>query len=123
MELIWKQRKRIWCGLPWTFTVYSFNDERIFIESGILTQVQDEVRMYRVRDITLRRSLIQRIFKMGTIHLDTSDKSMGSFDIINIKDVFEVKETLSQLVEEQRKKNRVSTREFIVDDGDDDFCG
>ena len=23
--MLWKERKRIWCGLPWTFTVYSFD--------------------------------------------------------------------------------------------------
>ena len=32
-EILFRQRKRNWCGLPWSFTVYSFDDERIFISS------------------------------------------------------------------------------------------
>ena len=26
MDLLWKERKRIWCGLPLTFTVYSYDN-------------------------------------------------------------------------------------------------
>jgi uncharacterized membrane protein YdbT with pleckstrin-like domain len=122
MELLWKDRKRIWCGLPWTFTIYSYDEERLFIESGFLNQRQDEIRLYRILDLTLTRSLVQRIFGMGTIHINSSDKSLGSFDIKNIKNVKEVKEQLSQLVEAQRDKKRVSTRELVTsaDISDDD---
>jgi uncharacterized membrane protein YdbT with pleckstrin-like domain len=122
MELLWKDRKRIWCGLPWTFTIYSYDEERLFIESGFLNQRQDEIRLYRIMDLTLTRSLVQRIFGMGTIHINSSDKSLGSFDIKNIKNVKEVKEQLSQLVEAQRDKKRVSTREIVnsADISDDD---
>ena len=74
---MWRQRKRIWCGLPWTFTVYSFDEERILVDSGVFTKRQDEIRLYRVLDLSVSRTLIQRIFGMGTIHLKTSDKTMA----------------------------------------------
>ncbi len=123
MSTIWRERKRLWCGLPWTFTVYSFDEERFFIESGFLNKKEEEVRLYRVLDLSVSRNFLQRIFGLGTIHLRTSDKSLGDFDIVNIKNVKDVKEKLSQLVEEQRDKKRVSTREFMggmdVDDTDD----
>ncbi|MCR5641178.1 MAG: PH domain-containing protein [Lachnospiraceae bacterium] len=117
---MWKARKRIWCGLPWTFTVYSFDDSRIFIDSGVLNKRQDEVRLYRVLDLSVTRSLIQRIFGMGTIHVSSSDKNMKDFDLINIKHVIDVKEDLSQRVEKQRDAKRVSTREFLDYDDDND---
>ena len=44
MDLLWKERKRIWCGLPLTFTVYSYDNERFYVKSGFLNQRQDEVR-------------------------------------------------------------------------------
>ena len=69
-ELVFKQRKRNWCGLPWSFTIYSFDEERLFIERGVFTKREDEVRLYRILDISLQRSFIQRIFKMGTITVD-----------------------------------------------------
>jgi len=119
--MLWRARKRIWCGLPWTFTVYSFDGERIFVDSGILNKKQDEIRMYRVLDISMTRSFIQRIFGMGTIHLKTSDKTMGDFSMINLKHVRDVKEQLSNLVEENREKKRVVSREFMSGNETDDF--
>ena len=118
---MWRQRKRIWCGLPWTFTVYSFDEERILVDSGVFTKRQDEIRLYRVLDLSVSRTLIQRIFGMGTIHLKTSDKTMGDFDMINIKKVMDVKTQLSDLVEANREKKRVVSREFMTGSSADGF--
>ncbi len=119
--MIWRERKRIWCGLPWTFTVYSFDEERIFLDTGFFTKRQDEIRMYRVLDISVTRTFGQRIFGMGTIHLKTSDKTMGDFDIKNIKKVMDVKTQLSDLIEANREKKRVVSREFMSSNDDNDF--
>ena len=116
---MWRARKRLWCGLPWTFTVYSFDEERLFIDSGILNKRQDEVRLYRIQDLTVTRSLLQRIFGMGTIHVSSKDKTLGNFDLINLKNVMDVKEDLSKKVEIQRDKKRVSVREYMGDDDTD----
>ena len=56
MDLLWKERKRIWCGLPLTFTVYSYDNERFYVKSGFLNQRQDEVRLYRIQDLTVKMS-------------------------------------------------------------------
>lgn len=119
--MVWRARKRIWCGLPWTFTVYSFDEDVILIDSGFFTKKQDEVRLYRVLDLSVTRTFGQRIFGLGTIHLKTSDKTMGDFDIINIKKVMDVKKQLSDLVEENREKKRVVSREFMSASEDADF--
>jgi len=119
--MLWKARKRIWCGLPWTFTVYSFDEERIFVDTGFFNKRQDEIRMYRVLDITMTRSFGQRIFGMGSIQLKTSDKTMGDFEIKNIKKVKEVKMQLSDLIEANREKKRVVSREFMSSNDGDDF--
>lgn len=119
--MLWKARKRIWCGLPWTFTVYSFDEERIFVDTGFFNKRQDEIRMYRVLDITMTRSFGQRIFGMGSIQLKTSDKTMGDFEIKNIKKVKDVKMQLSDLIEANREKKRVVSREFMSSNDGDDF--
>ena len=121
-EILFKQRKRNWCGLPWSFTIYSFDEERLFIESGVLSKKEDEVRLYRILDISLTRSFGQRIFKMGTIKIDSSDKTMKCFELKNIKNAKEVKEQLSQLVEEERQRKRISGREFMTDHDPDGFA-
>ena len=121
---LWSDRKRVlFFGLPLSFTTYRLTSNRLFINSGFLTQTQDEVRLYRITDVSLSRTLIQRIFGLSTIHCNSSDKTLGNFDIINVKDGENVKELLSQSVEEERMARRVYTRENMVDtvdDGDQD---
>ena len=116
-DIKWRERKRIWCGLPWTFTVYSMSEDRLFIDKGVFTKTQDEIRLYRILDVSLKRTLGQRIFGMGTIHICSSDKTMKDFDLINIKNSKDVKEMLSECVEAQREKKRVYSREYMSDDG------
>ena len=117
---IWSDRKRIFCGLPWTFTTYTLTSDRLFIETGVLGKHEDEVRLYRILDISLSRSFSQRIFGLGTIHCCSADKTMGDFDIINIKNPREVKERLSELVEHERQAKHVTNREFMTLDTDFD---
>ena len=121
-NLIWKDRKRIWCGLPWTFTKYELSSDKLVIKTGFFNQNDDEVRLYRILDISLKRSLLQRIFGLGTIRCNSVDKTMKNFDITNIKNSERVKDQLSDLIEESRRSNRVSSREFMteLDDDDDD---
>ena len=124
MELVWKDRKRTFLGLPLSFTVYSLDGERLFIKTGVLNVNEDEVRLYRIKDISLRRSFGQRLLGLGTIHCCSSDATLKEFDIRNIKKPREVRELLSQMIEAERQKKRVRSLESLdnrddVDDGDD----
>ncbi len=122
VDVVWRDRKRIIFGLPWTFTKYGLSEDRIFIETGLFNLAENEVRLYRIMDVSLERKLWQRIFGLGTITCYSSDKSMGTFAIKNIKKPSEVKELISSYVEEERSRKRVSSKEFIMDDegfGDD----
>ena len=121
MNIIWTDKKRTLFGLPLSFTTYELEEERLFIRTGFLTRTEDEVRLYRIIDMTLKQTLWQRIFGVGTIHCCSSDSSQKEFDIINIKKPREVREQLSQLVESQREKKRVYSREFVNVDNDDDM--
>ena len=119
-EIKWKDRKRIIFGLPWTFTKYSLTEDRLFISTGLLSTKEDEVRLYRIMDLSLERKRWQRLFGLGTIKCCSADKTLGDFEIKNIKDSKNVKEMISELVEEERSRKRVSSREYISHDMDDD---
>ena len=111
--IVWSDRKRIAFGLPWTFTKYTLTKEKLLIHTGMLNTQEDEVRLYRIMDVTLRRSLWGRMCGLGT-----ADKSTPEFDIAWVKDAAQVKETLSDMVEAERMAKRVSSREFMTDDED-----
>ena len=118
---LWSDCKRVvFFGLPLSFTKYRLTTNRLFVNTGFLTQREDEVRLYRITDVSLSRTLMQRVFGLSTIHCNSSDKTLGNFDIINIKDGEEVKEILSQSVERERIARRVSTRENMRDVSDYD---
>lgn len=119
-DLLWHDRKRwTFFGLPFTFTRYSVNKERFFISKGFLNVTDDEVRLYRIMDISVKRSLRQRIFGLGTIMVCSGDKTMRDFSIVNIKKPIETKELLSDLVERQRDAKRVVNREHMIDHNHD----
>ena len=117
---LWHDRKRTFCGLPWSFTKYYLTDERFIVSSGLLNTREEEMLLYRIMDITLVRSLGERIFGLGTIHLCTADKSTPEYDVKHIKNSAKVKELFSDLVEKSRKKNRIAAREFMIADNDFD---
>ena len=123
-EIVWSDRKRIIFGLPWTFTKYSLTKEKLLIETGILNKDEEEIRLYRIMDMTLKRSFWQSLFGQGTIQCCTADKSAPEVDIKWIRDSSNIKEMLSDMVEAERMEKRVSSREFFSDsDGDLDGDG
>lgn len=117
---IWEDRMRNKLGLPWTFTRYGLDRERLFIDKGFLNMVSYEARLYRITDVSLTRTLWQRIIGTGTILVFSSDRSLGNFKIRNIKNSLIVKELLSQTVEKERQSKRVYTRENMIDVSDGD---
>ena len=117
---LWHDRKRIFFGLPWTFTTYGLGENSLFIKSGIFNVSEEEIRLYRILDITLKRSFWERLFGLGTLHLCTADKSTPEIDILHITSPKEVRTLLSDKVEEARSERYVGVREFIGDGDEED---
>ena len=123
---IWRDRKRYF-GLPLSFTRYAMSEDRLFTSVGFLNIKDDEILLYRVRDIDTERNLFQRLFGVGTIFVISSDKTMPTMVLKNIKNPVEVKEMIHQQVEEMKLKRRVRVGEIMSssfdedDDGDPDY--
>ena len=121
MDILWQDRKRPFLGLPISLTKYILTEKYLLVKTGFFTIKEDEVRLYRIIDITLRRTLGQRILGTGSIICHSSDETMKKFEIMHIKKPRQVKEMLSELIEQQRHANRVFNRENIaVDDNNYD---
>ena len=112
IKYIWKDRKRIF-GMPITFTRYRLSEDRLFCEKGFLSIKQDEVLLYRVRDLQLNLKLTQRIFGVGTICVVSSDKSVPHLDLVNVKNPREVKEMIHRRVEAAKDARRMRTMEIM----------
>lgn len=123
MEPIWTSRKRsMFFGLPFSFTKYTLTEEKVLIDTGFFNQREEEVRLYRILDLSLTRTFMQRIMGLGTVTCKTSDKALPILELKNIKNSKFIKEQLSDLVEQERIKKRVSSRETMGQDDDDHCC-
>lgn len=117
MEYIWHDRKRH-LGLPFSFTKYRLTTDRLFCETGFLNLKEEEILLYRVRDIGLTRTFWQRLFRVGTICIHSTDKTAGHLDIVNVRDPRDVKELIFKHVEEAKEKRRMRATELLgAEDG------
>lgn len=118
--LIWRDRKRF-LGMPLTFTKYGLSEDRLFLSVGLLSVRDEEVLLYRVRDISTRRSLWQRMFGVGSVTVLSSDKTMPTLVLKNVKNPMMVKELVHDHVEAAKLRNRVRISEVSAEiDVDDD---
>lgn len=118
MEYIWKDRKRF-LGMPLSFTRYALSEDRLFLSVGFFSIKDEEVLLYRIRDISSTRTLWQRLFGVGTITVSSSDKSTPTLVLKNVRKPLDVKELLHAQVEEMKIRRRVRFGEIMTSDADD----
>ncbi len=114
IKYLWKDRKRYF-GLPLSFTRFRLSEDRVFCEKGFLNIHEEEVLLYRVRDLELRMSLGQRIFGVGTVCVHSSDKTNPHLDLVNVKHPREVKELIYQNVEAAKERRGLRATELMGD--------
>lgn len=101
------ERKRIkFLGLPFSFTKYAITEEKLTITSGFLSITEDDAFMYKIQDVRLTRSLMERIFKLGTITCYTGDTTHPELTLDTIRHSSEIKDFIMQSSEEARRKRR-----------------
>ena len=90
--MTYKEKKRsMFLGLPWTFTTYTVTDEFISIDSGLLNKVENDCYMYKVIDVRLETTLLERILGIGTIHCFTGDVTDPDLKLQHIKNAKEIR--------------------------------
>lgn len=115
---LWHDRKRI-LGLPISFTRYALSEDRLFLKRGFLNVKQDEIVLYRIRDLRVSISLWQRIFGVGTVTVVSTDKSIPELQLKNIRQPNEVKELVHEYVEKMKIARRMRVGEMSMDIDDD----
>ena len=119
---LWHDRKHI-LWFPFTFEKYRVANGRIYCQHGLINQKEHECLLYRILDISLKRSLGNLICGTGTVTMRTTDDSDPVLVLKNIKRSREVKDLLSDLIEKERIRKGVTGREILANGSmsDDDF--
>lgn len=116
-----RERKRwVFLGLPFTFTVYTIKEEVITVNTGFLNKEENDCYMYKVQDVTLKTSLMERIFGIGTIVCQTGDITSPQLVIQHVKNAREIKQFILEKSEEARRKRRtVNTLDIGAEEVED----
>ncbi len=110
-EMALQNETVLWEGKPFnfgfpSFTHYRITERRIVVEKGIFTKRREEIQLYRIRDITLKRNLLERMLKIGDITVLSTDTTSPSYLLRNIRDSVTVSDLLGQAAETARLKFR-----------------
>jgi uncharacterized membrane protein YdbT with pleckstrin-like domain len=103
----------LWKWLVVKNTKYELTTERLRMRHGVFSKHTDELELYRVRDYKLQQPFFLRIFSLGNIVLQTSDKSHPHVVLTAIPNGEDLREQLRTYVEECRTRKGV--RELDVE--------
>lgn len=112
-ELMQERKRWLFFALPFTFTTYTLTNKKLVVNEGLLVSHENEILLYRILDMSYSRSLIQKIFGLGNIKLDSQDVSSPVFVIRNIKHSKEFKEMMSEAIENEKLRLSVRRGEVI----------
>ena len=110
----YKEKKRsMFLGLPWTFTSYTITDEIITVDSGLLRKEENDCYLYKVIDVRLECTLMERIFGLGTVHCFTGDVTDPDLKLIHIKHAKEIKDYILRQSEQERLKRKTLNMQHL----------
>ena len=105
MEFV--ERKRwLFLGLPFTFTKYIIREETITVDEGFLKTVENDCYMYKVQDVEHSASLIEKMFKLGTVTCFTGDTTHPKLMLQHIRNSKAIKDFILEQSEKARLKRR-----------------
>jgi uncharacterized membrane protein YdbT with pleckstrin-like domain len=113
-ELKYSERSRwLLFGLPWTFTKYEIRENDFTIVKGFFTIRENDCYMYKISDVEITQTLMQRMAGLSTIVLYTSDVTDKTITMKNIKHGKEIKDFILQASESARLRRRTVSMQNI----------
>lgn len=113
------------CLFPWLckmiatrFDNYELTNERLKHSRGVFSRSVEVLELYRIKDMKQELPLHFRLFGLGRILLETSDRSTPTVVLNAIHRSNEVADLIRSNVEAQRDKKRV--REVDFEDDEDE---
>lgn len=121
-EMFCERKRLLFFGLPWTFTKYIIKPSMLTIQEGLLKTEENDCYMYRIQDVKLVTTLIERMFGLGTVICYTGDVTNPEIHLVHIKHAKDVKNYILKASEEARINRRTLSTMDIGAIRDDVEC-
>lgn len=103
-------------ALRYRMTHFELSGDRLFVRQGIIFRSEEEIELYRVKDVRADFSIVQQLFGVGNLRIISSDATgqmvsrQSTFHIANVENARPLREELRERVEQARRTRGV--REF-----------
>ena len=110
----YKEKKRsMFFGLPWTLKSYTVTEEIITVDTGLFKKEENDCYLYKVIDVRLESTLLERMLGLGTIHCFTGDVTDPDLKLLHIKHAKEIKDYILKQSEQERMKRRTVNMQHL----------
>ena len=114
-----RKEEPVWRGKPSMATAfrkaiserYEVTTERLIVEYGILNKRTEEIELFRVQDLSVERSVFDRMFGVGNIVIHSGDATGGALVLFDIANAEDVKNRIRDASRVERQRHRVGVFE------------
>jgi uncharacterized membrane protein YdbT with pleckstrin-like domain len=92
-------------------TFYEITTQRIKIERGLLSKVQESLELFRIDHFELRKPLGSRLLGQASLHIFSTDAELENFSIYGVPHLEELADELREC--QLRERTRRSTTTFL----------
>ena len=94
-------------------TRYRLTTQRLFRRTGLIGRHEEEVELFRVKDVTLTQGALQRLLGVGTVVVLSSDDTTPRLELAGISDPAGIKEQIRAAFRAARQREGLRTGEYI----------
>jgi membrane protein YdbS with pleckstrin-like domain len=101
----------LWLGvqyLRWISNVYAVTTSRVILQTGIFSRGFDEVPVHQVRGVDVHQSIVQRMFRYGTVRVSAeggTSRSIGNEDWHGIPNPFKFQRVIESATQNLARAN------------------
>jgi hypothetical protein len=113
-RLLWEGRpSRILSPRKGFTTRYRLTNERLQMITGFLSRHTEEIDLYRVNDVDSSQSFGERIFGLGDVRIEGTDRSAPDAYLRKIRNPDHVKDLVRAAARAERQRRRVLLRDEV----------
>ena len=103
-----------WRGFYQTRSVtYRLSSHRLFIQVGLIGRSQEEIELFRITDVSMEQTAMERLMGIGTIVVKSTDETLPVAKLENISDPVKHKDILRDAYRSARTREGMRAGEFI----------